>query len=190
MHIVIDGYNILKQALHQGNISESQRRAFINLLGKYAIKKNHKIMIVFDGGQGSWPFQEKDHGVSVLYSGTTYTADDCIKKYAQERKFNCLIVTSDNEIKQWAQAHNIITIEALEFYSLVREQMQVKPMPTIAHELIKTSLHNNALIDELMYQYTKQVPYKEEANESQNRTPTARALTKKEREYLKKIKKL
>ena len=57
MHILIDGYNVLKQVLHDGQISQKQRRAFIALLGKYAEKKNHSITLILMAGR--WAYHRK-----------------------------------------------------------------------------------------------------------------------------------
>ena len=148
MHIIIDGYNVLKQLLGSGEISLSQRRAFINMLGKYAQKKNHDICVIFDGGPDVWPSQEIDHGITVVYSGIKQSADDLIKVAMQKKSHGLLIVSSDNELKMAAAKRNITSIDALEFYSLVRHEMQSKPGKTQSG-LVKTSTEENALLDSL-----------------------------------------
>ena len=100
MHIIIDGYNVLKQVLHSGKISDMQRRAFINMLGKYGEKKNHRIVVVFDGGPDTWPTQQRDHGVTIIYSGIKKSADDLIKDLLNQKHHNLLVITWDNEINQ------------------------------------------------------------------------------------------
>lgn len=186
MHIIIDGYNVLKQALGSKMISDSQRRAFINMLGKYAAKKNHHIVVVFDGGPDVWPSQEKDHGILVAYSGIKQSADDLIKK-ALIQKPNVLLITSDNELKATAKLGTMV-MDSLEFYTLVKQERmpQEKPTKGTVH---KTSKEENALIDELM-RLDSQAIYKGEAEEGHERRSKGQTPSKKERAYLQKLKKL
>lgn len=189
MHIIIDGYNVLKQMLQKTDITQMQRRAFIAMLGKYAKKKNHRIAIVFDGGDTSWPSHEKDHGITVMYSGFKYSADDLIKKQMDQKVHNLIIITSDNDIKATAASKNITTIDALEFYRLVKDEVYTKKESKKDAQLVKTSDEENPLLDSLMHQYS-QVMYKPEDDQQENRRPKSHTLSKKEREYLQKIKKL
>ena len=188
MHIIIDGYNVLKQVVHEREISLAQRRAFINLLGKYAAKKNHYITVVFDGGPTSWPLQEKDHGVHIIYSGTKYSADEIIKKEFR-KKLNALIVTSDNEIKRAAAALDIPTMNALEFYVKVKQEMETKVTIKDDKQLIKTTSEHNDFLDNLMQRYTGQEVIKAD-QESENRHSSSQKLSKKKRAYVQKLKKL
>ena len=64
MIILIDGYNLLKQ-LHGPTVSDMQRGAFANLLGRYIKKRNHKITVVLDGGPYLYPTFEKQKGITI-----------------------------------------------------------------------------------------------------------------------------
>lgn len=186
MHIIIDGYNVLKQALGSKMVSDSQRRAFINMLGKYAEKKNHHIVVVFDGGPDVWPSQEKDHGILVAYSGIKQSADDEIKK-AVLQKPHVLLVTSDNELKAVAK-HETMIMDSLEFYALVKQELMPREKPV--HGILrKTSTEENPLVDELMRKDSQTI-YKGEGQESKERKARGQTLSKKERAYLQKLKKL
>ena len=186
MHIIIDGYNVLKQALGNKDISEGQRRAFINALGKYAAKKNHHIAVIFDGGPDMWPTQEKDHGILVVYSGIKESADDLIKKSLTQRS-HVLLVTSDNELKAAAK-HGTMVIDSLEFYMLVKQELMAKEK-LVKGTLLKTSTAENALVDELMRKDSQAI-YKGESEEKQERRSKGQVPSKKERAFLQKLKKL
>ncbi len=186
MHIIIDGYNVLKQALGNKTISEEQRRGFINLLGKYAQRKNHTIAVVFDGGPDAWPSQERDHGILVTYSGIKQSADDLIKK-ALIQKPNVLLVTSDNELKAAAR-HGTMVMDSLEFYMLIKQEFVPKEKP-VRGTLLKTSKEENSLIDELMRKDTQPI-YKGESEEFADRGSKGQTPSKKERAYLQRLKKL
>lgn len=186
MHIIIDGYNVLKQALGSKMIAEGQRRAFIALLGRYSQKKNHTITIVFDGGPDAWPSQEKDHGIIVCYVGIKHTADDLIKK-ALVQKPHVLLVTSDNELKAAAK-HGTMLMDSLDFYALVKQELAPKTkLP--AGTVLKTSRDENPLVDELMRKDSQPI-YKEQTQEQQERRSKSQTPSKKERAYLQKLKKL
>lgn len=187
MHIIIDGYNVLKQALGSKMISDEQRRAFINMLGRYAERKNHHIIVVFDGGPDVWPSQEKDHGILVNYSGIKQSADDLIKK-ALLQKPHVLLVTSDNELKAAAK-HGTMVMDSLEFYTLVKKEFMAKEKEVAKGVLQKTSKEENLLVDELMRKDTQAI-YKGESQESKERRSKGQIPSKKERAYLQKLKKL
>lgn len=189
MHIIIDGYNVLKQVIHQNAISESQRRGFINALGRYAHKKNHTITVVFDGGPTTWPSHEKDHGVIVTYVGTKQSADDYIKVYIANKRHGILIVSSDNEIKRAAAHQGLISIDGVEFYKMVTAALQSSVNKREQKQIIKTSAEVNELVDQLMRQESG-VLFKKEEDEAIERRSKGDKPSKKEREYLQKLKKL
>jgi predicted RNA-binding protein with PIN domain len=187
MHIIIDGYNVLKQALGIKMISDEQRRGFINMLGRYAERKNHTIVVVFDGGPDTWPLQQKDHGILVTYSGIKQSADDLIKK-ALQQKPHVLLVSSDNELKAAAK-HGTMVMDSLEFYTLVKQELMPKEKTVAKGSLQKTSKEENPLVDELMRKDTQPI-YKGKSEESKERRSKGQTPSKKERAYLQKLKKL
>lgn len=189
MHIIVDGYNVLKQMVSDQEIGLAQRRAFTNMLGKYAAKKNHSITVVFDGGPDSWPTQEKDYGITIVYSGTKQTADDVIKKLLQAKKYGVLLVSSDNELKAAAARQGIASMNAQEFYRLVKDELSSKSEASSHDVLIKTTAELQSLVDELL-RADKGKMYKHEEREEDHRTSPSRRLSKKERAYVQKIKKL
>lgn len=189
MHIIIDGYNVLKQMLTDEQIGLPQRRAFINMLGRYAVQKNHSITVVFDGGPNTWPTQEKDHGVTVIYSGTKQTADDIIKKLLSAKKYGILLVSSDNELKAAMARAQGASINADEFYALVKNELMQKNEKSATDILIKTTTDSESWLDDLMRSDMSNMYKYDEPEEDQRESPSQR-LSKKERAYVQKIKKL
>lgn len=189
MHIIIDGYNVLKQMLVSTQIELPQRRAFINMLGKYGKKKNHSITVVFDGGPATWTTQEKDHGITVIYSGTKYSADDVIKKMLLEKHFGVLLVSSDNELKTAAARQEIVSMNAQDFYTLVKDELTSKSEKATFDILIKTATDSESWVDELMRSDSSRMYKYDDAEQEQRKSPSQR-LSKKERAYVQKIKKL
>lgn len=189
MHIIIDGYNVLKQVIHQTTISETQRRGFINTLGKYAKKKNHTITVVFDGGPTMWPSHEKDHGVTVTYVGVKQSADDYMKGMIENKRHGLLVVSSDNEIKRAAAHQDLVSIDGIEFYRMVIAALQTTGSKVSSKNMIKTSSEVNELVDQLMRQESGYV-FKKDDDQMDERRSKGDKLSKKEREYLQKLKKL
>lgn len=193
MIIVIDAYNVLKQALHAQHISEADRMRFIKQVGVYGNLKGHKMIVVFDGGAHERPNQERIHGVYVVYSGTRESADDYIREYLQNhRALDLLVVSCDRQICSWAAKSNIPSLESLDFYRLLHMSLQGKEesqMQSKARQAFKTSKGEESEIDILMYE-TPVEGKEEDERIPQTRVPGAHRPTKHERQIIKKIKKL
>jgi len=195
MIIVIDGYNVIKQAMLKRTISEDERKSFIRQLGKYHKIKGHKIVLVFDGGPFERASKERIHGVYVIYAGSQETADDYIKRYLREHKaLDILLVSSDRDICACALRLSIENMDALEFHSLFQDALRanVKQGDVKNKQAIKLSQEENPELDALMQKSTKVIQYKTEdmAGLSGLRASKAHKLSKKERKKRKKIKKL
>ena len=78
MLLLIDAYNVLKRVTPSVIVDERERSRFVEQLGRYAKKKQHKIVLVFDGGFSGRATQERLFGIYVVYSGFEQTADDYI----------------------------------------------------------------------------------------------------------------
>lgn len=189
MHILIDGYNVLKQVLHEGEISEKQRKAFVALMGKYGLKRNHTITIIFDGGKIGMPLHEKDHGVHVIYSGSNRSADDVISDLMRARSHGVLLVSSDNALRSQAAQRGFVSVAALEFYALVKQTLSPAPTKKASQVVYKTTTEQNSLVDELMMR-SDDYMQKPDNEEGGSREARGRTLSKKERHYIQKIKKL
>ena len=121
MIVVIDGYNLLK-LIHGPSVSEMQRSACANLLGRYVKKRQHKIIMVFDAGPCIYPMQGQEHGITVIYSGSFQSADDTIVKFVHDNaQKEILVVTADRELLQQVEQLKAHTLEPLVFYAKVRE---------------------------------------------------------------------
>ena len=120
MIVVVDGYNVLKK-IHGPEISETQRSAFVNLLGRYIKKRQHKIVVFFDGGAFYYPSMEKQKGVTVWYSGQNQSADDLIITYAQEHHTKeLLVVTLDGQLCAKVGESRVETVDPVFFYERIR----------------------------------------------------------------------
>ncbi len=192
MILVVDAYNVLKQATGVTYSSDKEREHFIHQLARYAKIKGHTIVLVFDGGPSTWPSKEQVQGISVIYVGTRMTADDYIKKYLQEQRGKeIVLVSSDRSLCSWAAQLYVESIEAMVFYGLMQHTVHdaQQPVGNKRSSVIKTTLRENPELDALMEQVGEAVPLKQEENGMQ-RKRTAQQLPKNERRMVKKIKKL
>jgi len=86
MHIIIDGYNLIRQsdALRRMERTslEAGRKALIRRLVPYRRSRGHRISVVFDGWQNGPACEERDReqGIDILYSCRGERADDLIKR--------------------------------------------------------------------------------------------------------------
>jgi len=195
MIIVIDGYNVLKQAIHKNVVSDNERASFVNQLKRYSKKKGHRINLVFDGGPYDWATKERYDGVYVIYAGAGRTADDYIKSYlGEKRNLDILLVSSDRDICRFAKRLDIEYIDSAEFYDILQRSLQVaRHQKSIKQtKAIKTTTGENEELDSLMEKASKFVEYKAEDFKSSHELGASRSETasKKKKKKLKQLKKL
>lgn len=184
MILLIDGYNVLKH-VHGVHVSEQQRSAFVNLMGRYIQKRTHnKVLIFFDAGPCTYPLQQKQKGVPVIFSGEYKSADDMIMEYITEHKQKeLLVVTYDREIKTYAARYAIETLEPEVFYTTIKNILTstaCKPKKQ-DHTLRKLIDEENPELDTLMELYSAAIPQDSYHHEYQEERVRAHALKKKEK---------
>lgn len=187
MLLIIDGYNVLKQA-KGAQASEGEKQNFINRLVRYAHEKKHELILLFDGGYSLYPSREQVQGITVIYAGMYQSADDYIKKLLEKKQDNeRMLVSSDNELCFSAHRQGIPSLDALAFWQLLLENKEEK---TFSGEgaLKKLTVQSDHELDALMEEVSRKVPHKYE-DEEQERRP-GQQKKKYEKELLKKIKKL
>jgi len=197
MIIVIDGYNLLKKVLAHDHITETERSAFVNLLGRYSNKRGHKVQIVFDRGPCRYPMKEKQHGVMVVFSGEFQSADDVIITFCKDHpNKDMVVVTADREIIQAVVSGNCEVVEPKVFYEKVKAVFQKSEQATARQRasVVKTSGDADSDIDAIMLEAAgMKVPEKDEGDEyliPRHHQPKGQEVSKRERKKIKKIDKL
>jgi hypothetical protein len=126
MHIVIDGYNLIRQSDHLRPFDkrslEAGRNALLQFLAPYRKGKHHAITVVFDAWDGGGPLEERDTqaGISIVYSRRGKTADEVIKEMVVGRGGEeILVVTSDRDVADHAVHRGATAISSPEFEKVI-----------------------------------------------------------------------
>ena len=104
MHIVVDGFNLIRQSPLLGPIErrdfQEAQDTLVRWLAIYRRKMNHKVTVVFDGWEhGSLTGSSRPQdGVQVVYSPRGMTADERIKGMAANSAEDMCVVSSDGDI--------------------------------------------------------------------------------------------
>jgi hypothetical protein len=162
MVLLIDAYNMLKQLIHDRDINQSQRTRFVTLLKKYAQRKKHQLVIVFDGGPYQWVHKETQGNAQLVYSGARQTADDYIGYYLQQHQHkDILLVSADHELTLVACNVAIPSIDPMDFYALIQQALMPAEQEVLSdNRLVKMQDMAPHDIDALMEQASTLVPVK------------------------------
>lgn len=188
MVIIIDGYNVLKQAMPGS--TELHRTHFITMLNRYAQVKGHTIIVVFDGGPTYSLTKEVYGSITVIFVGTQESADDYIIRILPEYKNKeVLLVTSDRHIIKNASRLSITTLDSDHFYDFLKEDNQHQPKKSL-ERVIKTSSINDEQRDAFMHKASALKIYKPDTFGQPPGKGSSYTLSKAQRKIVKKIKKL
>lgn len=126
MHIIVDGYNLIRQSdvlrAHERQGLEAGRKALVHMLAGYRRAMGHRITVVFDGWLGGPPQEERDReaGIDIIYSRRGEKADEVIKRLARQRTEESMVVTSDRPVMDAAIRAGVTAIASREFEERVR----------------------------------------------------------------------
>jgi uncharacterized protein len=121
MHLIVDGYNIIRQSPRLQFLDamdlQAGREALLELLAQYRGRSHHQITVVFDGWQRGDLKESRDRyrGILVIYSRRGERADEVIKRLLHQERERALVVTSDREIQVGAEQARAAWINASEF---------------------------------------------------------------------------
>lgn len=121
VHIIIDGYNLIRQSrdlsLIERDDIQNGRRALIDMLVAYKRIKPHKISVVFDGidAPAYSTHQDRVSGIAVTFSRSGESADTVIKRMVAREKHRALVVSSDREIVDYAASKGAAAISSPDF---------------------------------------------------------------------------
>jgi uncharacterized protein len=141
MHIIIDGYNLIRQSaslrVHERRGLDEGRNELIKRLSIYHRDRKHRITIIFDGWQGGSIQEERDRygAIEIIYSKLGEKADDVIKRIVQtNRGEDIVVVTSDRDIASFVTHRGKVVISAQEFEDKMSKPAAVTMKETIDND--------------------------------------------------------
>ncbi len=121
LHIVIDGYNLIRQSTMFMGLDAKDiqlgRDALVDSLAAYKRLKGHRITVVFDGIEAPAFSDQKDRvkGIDIRFSRRGEQADAVIKRMAKKLGQKALVVTSDRDVADYADSHGAVAVSSPEF---------------------------------------------------------------------------
>jgi uncharacterized protein len=121
MHLIIDGYNLIRQSpdlqILDNQELELGRKALLERLASYRSHSRHRITVVFDGWQGGDLKESRDQhqGILIIYSRLGERADEVIKRLLARERGRALMVSSDRELQDCARRVGAAWINASQF---------------------------------------------------------------------------
>ena len=121
IHIIIDGYNLIRQSPELARLDrqdlQSGRDALVDLLCAYKKVKPHAITVVFDGTAQPSLYGSRDRakGIAIRYSQGGESADDLIRRMARNEGPKALVVSSDREVMAAAESAGATVMDSAAF---------------------------------------------------------------------------
>jgi predicted RNA-binding protein with PIN domain len=118
IHIIIDGYNLIRQSGFLGSLDsrdiQAGRDALVEMLAAYRRVKRHTITVVFDGSGApcDCPSRDRIQGVGIVFSRPGELADAVIKRMAAREKEKAIVVSSDQDIIRHSAAFGCTTLSS------------------------------------------------------------------------------
>jgi predicted RNA-binding protein with PIN domain len=122
--MAIDGYNLLGASTGRGlgvRDIDKEREDLIERLKTYRRVKGCKVTVVFDGRRSGRLARsiEKRGGIEVIFSGAGEEADRILKEMAGEKGPALTIVTSDRDVRDYAESQGTVVITSGRFSELL-----------------------------------------------------------------------
>lgn len=121
MHVIIDGYNLIRQSefLRRAERTslEAGRHLLVRTLSKYNKSRRHRITVVFDGWmEGSFREEHADEGgIHIVYSRRGERADEVIKRMCRSGGSELVVVSSDREVALHAERSGGVSLSSPDF---------------------------------------------------------------------------
>ncbi len=121
IHIVVDGYNLIRQLTSLRSIDtldlQRDREGLIERLSQYKKVRSYPITVVFDGWmtENLYEVKEKKKGITVIFSRSGEKADEVIKRIAAKWQQRMVVVTSDHEVANFCKGHGATVVSSQEF---------------------------------------------------------------------------
>ena len=140
IHIVIDGYNLIRQSKRLSAIERSSlqegREALLDGLSRYRRVKNYPMTVVFDGTHADNLIQARTRykGINVLFSRPGESADTVIKRLVRRERERAVVVSSDREVADFSTQQGAATIGSVEFEGKMKTATLADVTPADSNE--------------------------------------------------------
>ena len=119
-HLLVDGYNLIKSSqLFQapGTSLAKARLALQHTLDAHSRRADVRITLYYDGDDMDYPSTGRHGAIAIEFSRAAEKADDLIMRAVQAKHGArwLRVVSSDREIRRFAQRHKIRSIAAEDF---------------------------------------------------------------------------
>jgi predicted RNA-binding protein with PIN domain len=127
MHILVDGYNLIRQSdllrRYERHSLEAGRLALMSKLSDYKRKKGHRITVVFDGWKSGSAQEGRDRygNIEIIYSRQGEKADEVIKRITDQTAEETIVVSSDREIASYVTRQGKTALSSLEFETIMNK---------------------------------------------------------------------
>lgn len=154
-HLLVDGYNVIKTVpyfQHYERTSlERARNALQQNLNAYIHRTGARITLYFDGSDSvSFPLEQERGSIQILFSRAPQLADDLIKEAVQQMHGakRVRVISSDREIRNFAQRHKIRTSAADQFFEELEASESAATHDSPSHSAPTTEISDDVNLNE------------------------------------------
>lgn len=107
MLLIVDGYNVTFMLDRAGFNEGPARRRLVTLLGRFGVRKPHRILVVFDSSLSKGePHDEPSriNGIEVCFTTGEKADDRIVELAAAARVMPVVVVTNDRELRERVEA--------------------------------------------------------------------------------------
>ena len=146
-HLLVDGYNLIKssQLFQAPETSLAKARLTLQrVLDDYSRRADARITLYYDGADLDYPSTEYHGAIDIKFSRAAEKADDLIMRAVQAKHGArwLRVVSSDREIRRFAQRHKIRSIASEDF--LDELEAPITPAATEPIDPEVAAQHNSA----------------------------------------------
>lgn len=131
MHLIIDGYNLIRQCPDLSRIEnqdlQSGRDELLARLTAYKRQRPHRITVVFDGAGDPSLRRERDQigGITIIFSHSGETADRVISSLVSSAGPDVTVVSSDRAVMSDAERQGATAVPSQEFAARLEMAMAI-----------------------------------------------------------------
>ena len=121
-HIVVDGYNVIGSEKGLRGDLEQKRGDLVKEIGQYQARTGHALTTVFDGWRAGRADETRVQvgEVTVVFSRFGEKADAVIERLAREMGTQCVVVTSDRDLRRSVESGGAVAVYVGEFLAKMR----------------------------------------------------------------------